>query len=478
MTNGFQNYWNIMLATDSYKATHWNMLPSKLKYAESYAEARGGEYTFTTFFGMQYYIQSFLVGVQVTEEKIQEAVEFYNQHFGVDNVFNEAGWRYILEKYDGKLPLKIESVKEGSVVPVKNILYKMSSTDENCVWLVNWVETLMMKLWYPITIATNSMLTRSILEYHAEQTGDNTNVDFLMHDFGYRGVASEEQAWLGGAAHLLTFRGSDTIAGIRMLQKYYNAPMCGFSVPASEHMVMTLEGRDNEVETYRRIIKAHGKGTKYESIPLSLVSDTYDIFGVTKFIHSDVDIRNMILDRPGPFVLRPDSGDAYQVLKECLEILSETFGYTTNEKGFKTINKIRLLQGDGINNSVIHMLLGRLAEDKWSIDNFIFGSGGALLQKFDRDTIKFAIKCSYAIVGDREVDVYKDPITDSGKTSKKGKLRLMRTESGYVTRNHYEADNETDVSALQTVFFNGVLQNQTTYTEILEHYKNELNNIA
>lgn len=143
----FQSLWNVMLATDSYKSSHWNMLPEGLEYMESYGESRGGEYYFTMFFGMQYYIKSYLVGQQVTEEKIQEAVKFYNAHFGVDNVFNEAGWRYILEKHNGKLPIKIEAVKEGSIIPTKNMLYKISSTDKNCVWLVNWVETLLMKTW-------------------------------------------------------------------------------------------------------------------------------------------------------------------------------------------------------------------------------------------------------------------------------------------------------------------------------------------
>ena len=169
----FTEFWNIMLATDSYKASHHAMLPEDLEYMESYGESRGGEFYFTVFFGMQYYLKSYLSGVQVTEEKIKEAVEFYNQHFGIDNVFNEAGWRHILTKHGGKLPLKIEAVKEGSIIPTSNMLYKISSTDKKCAWLVNWVETLLMKTWYPITIATNSIAGKEILKLHWEKTGED-----------------------------------------------------------------------------------------------------------------------------------------------------------------------------------------------------------------------------------------------------------------------------------------------------------------
>lgn len=472
----FTQYWNIMLATDSYKASHHAMLPEGLTYGESYGESRGGEYPFTLYWGMSYYLQSYLQGVQVTEEKIQEAITFYNEHFGVENVFNEEGWRYILTTYGGKLPLKIESLKEGTIIPTKNILYKISSTDEKCVWLVNWVETLLMKLWYPITIATNSVAGREILEYYHNMSGVTSSVNFLLHDFGYRGVASEEQAWIGGASHLLSFKGSDTVAGIRMLQKYYDAPMAGFSVPASEHMVMTIRGREMEIETYREILRNHGKGTKFENVPLSLVSDTYDVFNVCRFIFDDEICRQLIMERTAPFVIRPDSGDPADVLEQCLEIIAEKFGFEVNEKGYKTIySKIKFLQGDGITIYTMRDILEYLIVRKnWSIDNLIFGSGGGLLQSFNRDTLKFAIKASFAIVDGQPIDVYKDPITSGGsKTSKKGKLYCIREENGhYTTMNHHEIEEHAislENNVLETVFYNGDILIKPTYNQILEN---------
>jgi nicotinamide phosphoribosyltransferase len=463
-----------MLATDSYKATHHGMLPKGLTYMESYGESRGGDYPFTLFFGMQYYLKSYLVGQQVTEQKIQDAVKFYNAHFGVDNMFNEDGWRYILDKYDGNLPLKIESVKEGSIVPTKNMLYKISSTDEKCAWLVNWVETLLMKLWYPITVATNSLAGMEIVNIHAEKSGTKSGNEFKLVDFGYRGVASEEQAWLGGAANLLSFKATDTVAGIRMLMEYYDAPMCGYSIPATEHMVMTIRGRDFERETYKQILS----DPKYRSGKLALVSDTYDIYAVCRMLSEDTELKELILSRNGQLIIRPDSGDPQDVLLKCLEILGDGFGYTVNEKGYKVLNpKIGLLQGDGITIYTMHEIMEYLesATNMWSFDNIAFGSGGGLLQHFNRDSLKFAIKACYAVTDGVAIDVYKDPITGSGKTSKKGQLyTVWNDKTGYetITKAEFETNNSTNM--LQAVFLNGVLYNEQTYQDIIDTKNNEI----
>lgn len=471
----FQNFWNICLASDSYKASHWNMLPEGLTYTESYCESRGGNYPFTVFFGLQYYIQSYLAGVQVTEEKIQEAVQFYNQHFGIDNIFNEVGWRHILEAHGGKLPIKIEAVKEGSIMPTKNMLFKISNTDPKCAWLVNWCETLLMKVWYPITVATNSLAGKEYLDIHMEKSGTSNMQHFMLHDFGYRGVASEEQAWLGGAAHLLSFSGTDTVAGVRMLMNYYGAPMCGFSVNASEHMVMTINGRDMEKDTYKRLL------SKFKDCTLSLVSDQYDIFNVCRFLASDPELKQMILDRKHRLVIRPDSGDAATVLEQCLEILAEGFGFTINDKGYKVIHpNLALLQGDGITIGTMYEIAEYLAVKGWSIDNLIFGSGGGILQKYDRDTLKFAIKCCYAVIDGKEVDVYKDPITSKGsKTSKKGQqYTIWDEQNGYSTINAHELKDHTFAfNMLQPVFLNGDALNTQTYDDIKATMKKDTENI-
>lgn len=465
------DFYNIMLSVDSYKISHANMLPGGLSYMETYGRSRGGDYPYTLMFGMNYYIKKFFIGKQVTEEKIQEAKKLFTKHFGNDKVFPEEKWRYIAEKYDGHLPIRIKSVKEGSIVPVKNVLFKVESTDENCAWLPSIVETILMRLWYTISVATNSMLGKEILEHHFEKTGETSDITFSLHDFGYRGVTSEEQAYLGGASHLLSFNGTDTVAGIRMLMNYYNADVEGFSVPASEHMVMSIRGRKNERQAYIDAFKTYPTGI------LSLVSDTYDIYETCKMFGEDEEIREHILNRDGKFVIRPDSGDSVEVLDKCLTIIEEQFGATINNKGFKTVNpKIGFLWGDGVSVGKIHTILSVLANKGWSMDNFVFGGGKEVLMNFTRDTIKFAVKCSHAIIDNEEIDVYKDPITGSSKKSLKGKLELYyNTKIGYYTINQHERKyDENDISCLETVFENGKLLNDITYNNVIDHYKNEL----
>lgn len=64
---------------------------------------------------------------------------------------------------------------------------------------------------------------------------------------------------------------------------------------------------------------------------------------------------------------------------------------------------LRVIQGDGISYETLAVILDAMKANKWSADNLAFGSGGALLQRLDRDTQKCAFKCSYALIGGKEV---------------------------------------------------------------------------
>ena len=91
-----------------------------------------------------------------------------------------------------------------------------------------------------------------------------------------------------------------------------------------------------------------------------------------------------------------------------LEILGSKFGTTTNKKGFKVLPPyIRVIQGDGISYETLDEILIRMVENGWSAENVAFGSGGALLQKLNRDTQKCAFKCSYALVNGKQVKILK-----------------------------------------------------------------------
>ena len=206
---------NLLLKTDSYKMTHWKQYPMGTEAVYSYFEARpGARFDNTVFFGLQYIIKTHLEGVVVTMEDIDEAEAFALQHFGTTDHFNREGWEYIVNEHGGMLPIRIKAVPEGSIIPVDNVMMTVENTDANCWWLTNYIETLLTHVWYGSTVATLSWTTKNVIREYLEATADTLDsLPFMLHDFGFRGVSSVESAAVGGAAHLINFMGTDTIAG-------------------------------------------------------------------------------------------------------------------------------------------------------------------------------------------------------------------------------------------------------------------------
>ncbi|MEN9604972.1 MAG: hypothetical protein RJB39_657 [Candidatus Parcubacteria bacterium] len=451
---------NILLLTDSYKPSHHKQVPPGTTRIFSFLESRGGRYTTTLFFGLQYLIKQYLLGQVVTEEKIVEAREFFAAHFGNTEIFNEAGWRHILEKHDGRLPLEIKAVREGTHVPVSNVLVTVVNTDPAVPWLTNYIETLLVQLWYPITVATQSFAMKQVILKYLAETGTPEEVDFKLHDFGFRGSTSVESAGIGGMAHLVNFKGTDTIPALLCARRYYGEPMAGFSIPAAEHSTITSWKKENEVAAYRNMLQQFPNGL------VAVVSDSYNIFEACEKLWGG-ELRDEVLNRNGVLVIRPDSGDPIAVLCRVLEILAERFGYTVNSKGYKVLNpKVRLIQGDGIDHQSMGDILEALKQNKWSADNLAFGSGGGLLQKLNRDTQKFAFKCCAAEVNGEWRDVLKDPVTDPGKRSKAGCLALVRRDGVYVTVD--ERDIAPGENLLIPVFRDGVLLEDQSFADIRE----------
>jgi nicotinamide phosphoribosyltransferase len=93
------------------------------------------------------------------------------------------------------------------------------------------------------------------------------------------------------------------------------------------------------------------------------------------------------------------------------------------------LNNVGLLQGDGIEYSTMVELLELVTSLGFSSSNIVFGSGGGLLQKVNRDTYKFAQKASAIKVQGQWKPIFKDPVTDPGKKSKSGRLTLVRNIS-------------------------------------------------
>ena len=451
------NHENLILKTDSYKVSHWRQYPKGTSSVFSFLESRGGQFPESVFFGLQYIIKRHLLGVVITAEDIAEARELFASHFGDSTLFNEEGWQYILDKYQGRLPIRIKAVPEGSVIPVHNVLMTVENTDPKVPWLTNYLETLLCQIWYPITVATQSRSMRELIMRALQETGDPSLIDFKLHDFGYRGSTSDESAGIGGAAHLINFKGTDTMAAVDLLRKYYSEPMAGFSIPAAEHSTITSWGRNREVDAFDNMLTAFPTGL------VAVVSDSYNVFEACSDLWG-TKLRDKVLNRDGVLVVRPDSGYPPEVVVKVLDILGSRFGYTYNPKGYKVLNpKVRVIQGDGITHPMLGTILEAMKAEHWSADNLAFGSGGGLLQKVDRDTKKFAFKASAVKIGGLWGDVYKDPITDPGKKSKAGRLKLVLDNGIYKTI-RLEENNLPD--QLVTVFENGELLVDQTFAEI------------
>jgi nicotinamide phosphoribosyltransferase len=415
----------------------------------SYIESRGGDYDYTVFAGLQYILKEYLT-YRVTAEDVNRANALYTLH---GEPFNYEGWMYIVNNLNGKLPLRIRAVPEGTVVPGHNILVSIESTDPKVFWVASWMETMLLRVWYPITVATRSHKIKSIIHKALEKSSDDPDVEimFKLHDFGSRGVSSQESAMLGGLSHLINFRGSDTIAGIICGIDYYHCDMAGFSIPAAEHSSITSWGKENEVEAYRNMIKQFAK----PGALVAVVSDSYDLYNACEKLWGDL-LKQEVIDSGAIVVIRPDSGHPPTVVLKTAEILASKFGHTVNSKGYKVINNVRIIQGDGVNEHSIKEILDNLMGAGFSATNVGFGMGGQLLQGLNRDTLKFAMKCSDVIVNGNHRDVFKDPVTDHGKKSKAGRLDLVRIKDGsYKTIKLPPGAVSWGNSVMRTIYENG-----------------------
>ncbi len=447
---------NLLLLTDSYKVSHWKQYPKGTTHVFSFFESRGGRFPTTTFFGLQYFLKRYLVGQAVTKANIEEAKEIFGKHLG-PNLFNEAGWLYILERYNGKLPVIIKAIPEGMTIPTSNVLMTVENTDPEVPWLTNYLETLLSEVWYPTTVCTQSRAMRALILKALERTGDPNLIDFKLHDFGFRGSTSPESAGLGGAAHLVNFKGTDTMAALIAARDYYGEEMAGFSIPAAEHSTITSWGKAREADAYANMLSAFPTGL------VAVVSDSYDIYNACEEIWGK-QLWEKVMERDGTLVVRPDSGHPPTVVVKVLNLLGEAFGFSENAKGFKVLHpKVRVIQGDGIDYIMLEEILEAIAKAGWSADNIAFGSGGGLLQKVDRDTQKFAFKCSAVRVNALWEDVMKDPVTDHGKKSKAGRLKLIERNGVFSTVREEDCKDE---NLLVPIFRNGELLVDHSFADI------------
>lgn len=452
---------NLILATDSYKQSHFLQYPPEARIISAYAEARLNEFSDELLFlGLQPFLIDYL-GKPVTAADVDEAEAICTLH-GVP--FNHAGWDAIVADHGGYLPIEIKALPEGMIAPAGVPLLQVENTDERMPWLPTFIETALLRaIWYPTTVATLSWKCKAIIRAGLEQSSDDVagQLPFKLHDFGARGVSSGESAALGGMAHLVNFMGSDTLEAIMAARRYYDADMAGFSIPAAEHSTMTSWGRAREAAAYENMLDAFdGEGRL-----VAVVSDSYDLDAAVADIWGG-SLREKVLTRKGTLVVRPDSGDPIETPLRTVKKLWEKFSGTTNSKGFRVLDPhVRVIQGDGMNIGSIARLVDRMIEEGFAIDNIAFGMGGGLLQHVNRDTLRFAMKANAMKDGDGNWrDVSKKPATDPTKGSKAGRQAVL-WENGRLISARLDAIDPAE-DQLKPVWRNGELLRRQSFDEL------------
>lgn len=477
---------NLILKSDSYKSGHAMNYDKNMVGMFSYTEARTKGRDIIVPFGRQAEIQK-LLRKPITTQMIDEAEAHLMALVG-PGAFDRAPWDYIVERYSGFLPLLIRGVPEGTPVPSGNIMSSIMCVDEylsrSLSWLTGYFETALLRAeWYGTTIATNDYQAKRILAAAFKKTGSPMEMlPYYVHDFAGRGVSSAETAEIGGGAHLLNFVGSDTLEGQRYVSHYYNGNKPAWaSVIATEHSIQcsyqakygevrdAIEVMAGDIDYMESMIRRNGRKGNI----VSIVIDGYDVYKAVHTLCSPKFV-NMIREIGCRVVFRPDSGDMYKIVPWILEQQAEAYGYTLTSTGHKVVNDVGVIQGDGISLETMIKLLDVVVNSGFAAHSVVYGSGGGLLQKVNRDTYKYAQKASAVLVHDPVTDtskwvgIVKDPITDPGKKSKIGVLSLFKSKmtGQYMTLRIDQGpiDSEWE-DVMVDLYENGEFFNETTLDE-------------
>jgi nicotinamide phosphoribosyltransferase len=368
--------------------------------------------------------------------------------------------------YGGRLPVTIRALPEGTLVNPGIPLVTVTCSDKNLVWLPSYLETVLLRVWYPTTVATLSKSIKEMLWAYAKDSGaTRAELLFKLHDFGSRGVSSSESAGIGGLAHLVNFLGTDTVQALVTAHDFYSEPkgMAGFSIPATEHSTITSWGKSRELDAYRNFLDQYGSGAA-----IACVSDSYDL--ETALSMWTGPLADQVRTQNATLVVRPDSGDPLESVLTSLYRLRAGFGSETNNAGYHVLNKVRVIQGDGVNYDTIQTIAEQMLLEGFSLQNITFGMGGALLQRVDRDTLSFAMKCC-AVYDGKEKEwrgVNKQPAGHPEKNSKAGVLAtyVSNLTGEYMSGTLTDFPDSEWREATKLVFYNGALFNDQTLKEV------------
>ena len=482
---------NPLLLTDGYKVDHRRQYPdgTTLVYSNwTPRKSRIEGVEDVVFFGLQYFIKKYIIEDfqrdffdRPKAEVVRKYARRINNYLGE----NQVGTAHIEALHDlGYIPMVFKALPEGASVPLRVPMFTMYNTMTEFFWLTNYFETLLSAVvWMPCNSATIAKQYRKVLDKYAEETSTIPEfVDWQGHDFSMRGMAGIEAAVTSAAGHLLSFTGTDTIPAVDFLEEYYNADsdkeLIGGSVAATEHSVMCMGTTEGEYETFERLItQVYPKGI------VSIVSDTWDLWKVlTDYLPR---LKDIIADREGKVVVRPDSGDPVAIIcgnpdaeteverKGVVELLWDVFGGTVNSKGYKElIPQIGAIYGDSITVDRATRICEGLKAKGFASTNVVLGIGSFTYQYNTRDTFGFAMKATYGEVNGEGREIFKDPVTDDGtKKSAKGLIKIVQENGAYKMVDGVSWEEEQK-GELKEVFRDGKLIINQTLAEIRERIKN------
>lgn len=447
----------VLFQTDAYKLDHrrqYGLAGTVTKVYSNYTnrKSRIEGFDHVVHFGLQAYLHKLQEGFARffdEDNDVDELCDMYYRRIASilgPDAADAIGTDHIYSLWAlGYVPLEFRAVPEGTLVPIRVPSLTVENTHPDFFWLTNYIETgLSAAIWHPSTAATIAHAYRVKAERFARETcDDDAHVDFQIHDFSYRGMSSHETAGATGAAHLLSFKGSDTLCAGDFIEKYYGGPYELMSVAATEHSVMSTgimsqdsvllptEGRSQgELALFEKLLDLYPSGI------LSVVSDTFDLWNVLEYILPQ--LKDKILARDGKLVIRPDSGDPVKILtgnpagrtvaeqRGVIELLWEVFGGTTNWKGYRELDPhIGAIYGDSITLDRAQEIWNRLRDKGFASSNVVFGVGSFTYQYNTRDTFGSALKATWAEVNGKGVNLFKDPVTDDGtKKSATGRLAV------------------------------------------------------
>jgi nicotinamide phosphoribosyltransferase len=468
---------NFILLCDTYKYHHFAEYPEDTAAIYSTVVPRkASDYTDEIVAAGAAFAAAYLASVTITQEMIDEAEAEIN---GSGYEFNRAGWEIILHDHDGKLPLAMFGVEEGTVVKPNTPILGIVNNDTRLAWLTSYVETVVQRImWKMTTVASQSRYLYKWIDKSAVFTGaDRGMVEWRLHNFGDRGADGEDGAIMAAMSHAMLFSGSDCGSVNRYIKAIYNTTRnYTASVDATEHSVMCSHSDSENKDDFGAAVMAVGRLEETVArtkrgigIPLqSVVIDTYDD---ERFVREYLGerLKERILASGGVLVARPDSGDPIKKPIQVIQWLEEKFGATVNAKGYKTLNPaVRVIQGDGINERSIPQIIGQLWAAGYSMDNLVFGMGGGLTHGGSRDQFSFSMKATARFGKDGWVDLLKEPKSDIGKKSLKGLVRTRWDEEGNVetfkAEDAVECFNEGE--GWQLYYYNGQTRYVPNFDEV------------